>query len=96
MYCIIRFNWDITKFALTNKKVVGYFDTPKAAYATVVNTLPFDEARNSVAIVRMTEGIDQYSHPMFIFEWCEQYGFYAQVCSCDVRYDYTFPFTSGN
>ena len=94
MYFIIRFNWNINNFALTNRKAVGCFDTLSKAYDTVTKCLSREKARNSVAIVKIPEGIDQYAHSVAIFEWCEQYECYVPIAADDPRYNFTICFTS--
>lgn len=94
MYFIIRYNWNINTFALTNRKTVGYFDTLSKACDTVANCLPNDDARNSVAVVEIPEGIDQYAHPKVMFEWCEQYQCYVPIAADDPRHNFTMCFTS--
>lgn len=94
MYFIIRFNWNINTFALTNRKTVGYFDTRSKAFDTVTKCLPQDDARNSVAIVEIPIGIDQFAHPLIMFDWCEQYGCYVPVAEDDPRYLFTLCFTN--
>ena len=94
MYFIIRFNWNINNFALTNRKTVGYFDTLSEACGTVMDCLDNDYARNSVAIVEIPEGIDQYAHPVAMFEWCDQYNCYVPIAADDPRHNFTMCFTS--
>ena len=89
MYFIIRYNWNINTFALTNRKTVGYFDTLSKAYDTVINCLPRDEARNTVAIVKIPEGIDIYSRPQIVCSWCEEYDCYVPLNDNDPRYKIT-------
>ena len=51
MYFIIRFDWDKINSARSFDRIVGCFDTLANA-KTALNFLPYDEYRNSVAIVK--------------------------------------------
>ena len=92
MYFIIRYNWNINTFALTNRKTVGYFNTLSKAYDTITKCLPNDTARNTVAIVKIDEGIDQFAQSEISFGWCEQYQCYVPLNDNDPRYKFTLSY----
>ena len=96
MYFIIRFNWDVNNFALTNKKTVGYFRTQIDACDAIIRDLPHDAARNSVAIVEIAEGIDIWGKTLYVFEQNNAYEGFVPLTIDDPRYNYPITLTSRN
>ena len=96
MYFIIRFNWDVNNFALTNKKTVGYFRTQIDACNAIIIDFPYDDARNSVAIVEIAEGIDVQGKILYVFEQNDTYEGFVPLTIDDPRYNYPMSLASRN
>ena len=82
MYFIVRYNWSDK---LTNKCSVGFFKSLKNAVKFVTFHLPYDNERNTVAIIKQDEGVKDYSRPSEVFEWSETYEVYIPVEDEDTR-----------
>lgn len=83
MYFIVRYNW--LNDRLTDKCSVGFFASLKDAKKFSSFYLPYDKNRNTVAIVRVEEGMIDYSYPVEVFEWSEYLEVYVPIIEDDIR-----------
>ena len=82
MYFIVRYNWSDK---LTNKCSVGFFKSLKNAIKFCTCYLPYDNERNTVAIIYQDEGVKDYSLPKEVFEWSDTYELNIPVADEDTR-----------
>ena len=83
MFFIVRYNWIDNK--LTNKCSVGFFRSLKKTSRYCTFNLPYDKNRNTVAIIKCTQGPIIYSRPVEVFEWSDTYQVYIPVIDTDIR-----------
>lgn len=87
MFFVIQYNW--TGDGIENKRSVGVFRSYSEAKNFSQFVLPYDENRNTVAILYFEDGPVTYSYPKKVYEWNEYYGVYCPLRSDDIRWKAT-------
>ena len=89
MYFVVRYNW--INDQLTDRCSVGFFRSLKRAKKFILN-LPYSVIRNTVAIVKINEGLKDYSFPTEVYSWNEYYQIHIPVLNEDVRRSLTITY----
>ena len=84
MYFINKYHWQNDQ--LTDKCVVGFFRSLRKASYFSRFILSYDDARETVLIVKIQEGVKDCAHPRLVLEWSDYYKVYIPVCRKDPRY----------
>ena len=82
MYFIVGYNWLNNR--LTDRYTVGFFRSLKKA-KSFCSKLNYPASCNTLAIVRVNQGMRYYNFPIEVYQWCEIYEGYATVLDSDPR-----------
>ena len=83
MYFVVRYNYT-NDDVLTDKNSVGFFKSLKKATDFSLK-LPYDSARNTIAIIRANVGEFEPVFPIDVFDWSEYCGCHIPTRLDDIR-----------